>query len=74
MKTEDIVWCLHCERVGLAVETFEGGEDEVSRACSYSGCDAAEYDLWSWAAPYERGKVYEMYSDEFMKAMGAPST
>ncbi len=74
MESQNIVWCLHCERVRPAAEIVEDGEDEATLACAYSDCDGEEWDLSGWAGPYEDGKVYQMYSDEFMKAMGTPST
>jgi PAS domain-containing protein len=57
-----VVWCLHCEQVGPARLDADGDEE-----CAY--CGSGEFDLRGWNGEYESGKVYHMYSPEFMAVM-----
>jgi hypothetical protein len=63
MLNENVVWCLHCERVGV-VHVDSDGDNE----CAY--CGAGELDLSPWSAEYAEGQTVNMYSAEFMAAMG----
>lgn len=60
---ERLVWCLHCEEVGMVRLDVDGDEE-----CS--NCGAGEWDLWGWTGPYEPGKKYLHLSAEMMKGTG----
>ena len=65
-RPEDLVWCLHCERVS---HRSEWGERWLR--CPYEGCDGHAGDDWSWLqivhanSEYDvnpvRGVVYPLY-------------
>lgn len=62
-KSNERVWCLHCERVGPVRLDVDGDKE-----CSYCGAGLA--DLWQWKGAYEAGRVYEHYSPEQLVGVG----
>ncbi len=77
---DELVWCLHCERVAPRSEWGQGYDAE----CPYEGCDGHFMDDWPWlkiqhANPdYDlkpvRGVVYPLYPTRAQKRRAVQET